>query len=153
MQKLNDLIKKYDFDEIWGEYIKFYPEEKFLKNKFKKVYQNLKSQEPKSECNIKIIFNVKVNKEKEILYDVYGLDLDVGLKVDLSFSYLKNWLDFYIANQNFLTLSESEFVAHCLWEITYNGFNKEDREEKRKEVLERKKNFNFENAKKIEEIL
>jgi hypothetical protein len=98
---------------------------------YKKIFFKLLSYDP-VESDEKLIINVEFIKDEENneYFDVYGLN-EKGDKYSLSMTSWHVWLGFEVNVEN---ISYSDFVAQCLWEMTFYG-NEEEMENQREELV------------------
>jgi len=146
MKTLKDFIMNVNFEQVAEVLKREYPKDwKGAGNGegFEMVFNNLKEMEPVSrDDGIKIVIeHVKQEWDDpeipdEEYEDVGGID-DDGERWALDFTPWVKWLGMEIHPESVHSYSPAEIVAHCIWEMTWNGFTEEEIEKKKNEFGER----------------
>ncbi len=68
--------------------------------------------------------------EEEGHYRVHGYEHGKGIFWALEFSPWKKWLGWKVDERFIMIHGEADYVAHCLWEMSYNGFTEEELQER-----------------------
>jgi len=146
MKTLKDFVMEVSFKEVAEAMKKHHPD--YWSNRgfptgCKMVLEELKKKEPVSrDDGMKIIIE-HVKQEwndpeipDEEYEDVGGID-DDGERWALDFTPWAEWLGMEIHPESVHNYSPAEIVAHCIWEMTWNGFTEEEIEKKKNEFGER----------------
>lgn len=138
MTTFNDLIKKCDFNEVLKSLEKYYDMTETRSIKFKNFYNKLLLMEKeenqenmyiyisvfKSDENNNSIYQESFDDNDDSLYyDVSGKD-DTNSVYSLVASKFESWLGFYIDDNNLKNISIPNIIAHCLWEMTFLGYDR-----------------------------
>lgn len=137
MRTLKQLIIETDYSKVW-ECIKRY--QKNMKensvDNFKNLYEKFVTFTPtENKKNMFIYINVYKDDGKddyfcpetfdendtELYFDVCGKD-DEWCGYSLVANSFGDWLGFYIDDNTLAKLSYSSIISHCLWEMTFFGF-------------------------------
>ncbi|MDE5418483.1 hypothetical protein L3049_10725 [Labilibaculum sp. DW002] len=138
--KLKDLILKYKWDEIRTVLYNLYSDTDRNIEGYKLVFEKLKVigfQASKFEI---LVQNIEDNGEKYV--HVNALDLsdkcsgDSPTTYSLMFTPWNEWAGMSINSESLLSFSEVDLIAHCLWEMTYCGFDEEEISKLNKELDE-----------------
>jgi len=132
--KFYEIIRKYEFDQVWPKLIEQYPNEQI--DDYAAVFEYLRYAKPRSaDWSIKISL---VHEDDDHYYDVYGVcaatedDLIQGYKKGdevayaLGFSDWDKWLGSEICPETADQYSELDILVHCLFELSFYGFDQED---------------------------
>jgi hypothetical protein len=99
---------------------------------YQKVFKKLRLSNP-SYSKIKFCIQVELRKESNV-WEVFAYELDDPYSVyDLEFEEWESWLSMKIHEQLLQTLGKSDFMAHCLMEMTKSGFTQEEIQKKAEE--------------------
>ena len=81
------------------------------------------------------------NPETEVAYDVYGYSSTDPEKTPhgLEFTAWNRWLPLVVDEQTVNTFTEEEILAHCLWEMTFVGFDQSSIKDAWEEIMQSKK--------------
>ena len=137
MMNLSELIKKYSWEEIFlSRKFEYYDD--YFKNErgYKKVFEELKELKPIKSVGLIELSNEYDELEKKYYIRVNGKYYDNDLTKN-EFGFIDKYfaLDFnewevivgmeidYNTSRKY---SEIEIIVHCLWEITYYGFENEN---------------------------
>lgn len=119
---LHDLIinNKDNWNEIKKFMLYFYEDNQEQNmTGYLKVFDELQHLTPTE--NVKD-FEINIESSDELGWDVYGKCSNDEIPYSLSYERWEDWLGYLINN---IKLPEPEIIAHCLYEITWNGFNQE----------------------------
>ncbi len=145
-----DVLYATNWDEVLKEldkqYFDFEPEYRELKTEFERVYNELKILTPNTnnEDNFFLKFEiveevVSEEQETETWMHVSGSIANDKTSYAVEFSPWEDWLGWYIefpATQ----ITDAEIVAHCLWEMTWAGFEQEVIQAKFRDIKDMAKN-------------
>jgi hypothetical protein len=137
MITLNDLIAQVKFDDIKKALIENYPNQTRNIEGYEKVFNELQLMTPVARTNENWQLDVHmVNplfEDEEPYMDVSGLWLNSTEPEQhwaLEFTPWEEWLSIFVNKQQVETLGKETYVAHCLWEMTFNGFEQETIQDK-----------------------
>jgi hypothetical protein len=124
---LYDLVHRYTWDEIEPVLLREYPDQKRNVEGYRQVYDELLRLEPAAnDEHVKIVIEyVTHGVTGEKFWNVSGVKPNNPQNYGLSFCRWEQWLGYYINRGTLRVLSEVEILAHCLWEMTWNGFTQE----------------------------
>ena len=140
--KFAELVYKYQWDEICPALINLYPNDQKNIAGFKMVFEQLQMLTP-AESNMRIILEevfgefengwytcvsgkngtFKKEENPEILKDDKIGNQEVSYGIE--FVDWKKWLGMDIDLGSISNYSETDIIAHCLWEMTFYGYTQE----------------------------
>lgn len=129
---LHDLIHKYIFAEVDRVLCELYPDigsDPIIIFDYAEVYNELLALEPVGNATVIVIEEVEDEVADDGVYtDVFGIidtveDFDTRYALD--FTPWQEWLGMDIAAETLSAYTETEIIAHCLWEMTFMGFTQE----------------------------
>jgi hypothetical protein len=147
MNTLKDLVSITPFDKVWGKIILHYSDRmereiKEIQNDFIVLYEKLHNVELKDNLsNMFIYINAFETDEDDepvyqpsfdennqnLYFDVSGRD-DEHIGYSLVGNNFNEWLSFYIDSDTLNSMSFESILAHCLWEMTFFGYDNFDNE-------------------------
>ncbi len=126
---LKDLINEVNYTDIEKSLFELYPDQKsnIKAGGYKKVFNDLQNIEPFEEDKMIII----IEKTKSLIDDdeywsVCGKYFDNEQNYSLSLIPWQEWLSMHINRKSLKEQGKEAFVAHCLWEMTWHGFDEQD---------------------------
>lgn len=137
--KLKDIIKSYNWLSIEMTLLKLYPDQIKSIDGYKKVFENLQTMQPvKDEMQIVLteyesdpgeesmeksgyigVSGRKQNNDPDTITDSYALE----------FVKWENWLGMDISPETIDHFNELEIIAHCLFEMTFCGYEQDEIQE------------------------
>lgn len=123
--RFNDLIKKHsdDWDKIAKLFVRLYPEQKKSINGYKMVFRKLvKMKSKRMMMEINLVF-CKDPEDVKPWVRVNGKKSKSEHSWAIEFTPWDKWLGMSIEPLMLYTFSEEEVICHCLWEMTYCGFD------------------------------
>ena len=134
------LIKKYSFKDITDRFVELYTEQVDSLEGYEHTYNSLLKKKKYKRTDMEICINFVIDQhdvERGGYWDVCGKDLNQinkkGNRWALDFCNHSEWLNFEISKKLLLNMKEVDIICHCLWEMTFMGFDEKDiRKEKRK---------------------
>ena len=133
--KLKDLIKKYDFEQIFAKLIELYPEEKKNEEGYKNAFTEMKELtnskikvNPKSNIIVEYIEKDKLVKEP--YWSVSLLENDKRYCIELS-----QWDSLMNYNCKIEDMEEINFLSYVIWELTYSGFSQKEVKKQHDELI------------------
>ena len=135
--KLSQLLIKHKNKDIISRLIELYPDQKKSATGYRKVLKNLRSIEPaKHEGNMYIsIYHVVDDTDKDEIeeYDkVSGIEDNESYGIE--FMPWNQWINMEIDPSS--KFSELDIIVHCLWEMTWSGFEEDKIQNKLKIMYE-----------------
>ncbi len=162
--KLKELLSKTEWKDIEESLFKNYPDASENITAYKNVFINLfslESAETKFRICLKKIFDKDFDDEPHV--DVFGKNDTLNKEID-EFKYMgesadsmaanseveyaielsdwEEWLGMEIDGETAQNYSIPEIAAHCLWEMTFFGYDKTAVQEQRDELNRRVKEIN-----------
>ncbi|WP_310554411.1 DUF6557 family protein [Flavobacterium sp.] len=129
--KLAQIIRSNNWLSVEMTLLKLYPDQSESIEAYKKVYGNL--QEMKVDINdIKIEIDQEYDDETGDLCfaNVYGVNEkstnEITNGVAIEFEPWSKWLGMTISERTCIEFNELEIIAHCLWEMTYMGYDENE---------------------------
>jgi hypothetical protein len=156
--KLNDLIKSNNWLSVEMTLLRLYPAQINMIDEYRNVFEKLKFMKPEeNDMNIVLteydsdddesetethidVSGRKEKKEIDSLTDSYALE----------FVKWKNWLGMNLATETVKNFNELEIISHCLFEMTFMGYEENDIKEQLDEItkqIEDYKDFSEEEKK------
>ena len=139
------IIKNNNWAGVKKMLLKLYPDQKGNISSYKKVFNKLQVLEP-TEQDFSILARwVKDDEENDyvIVSGYYNSDKDAdGQPTEdyaLDFTPWSKWLGMDIDQNTLKTFSELEIIAHCLYDLTFYGFDEDTIQEALKEYKDSKK--------------
>ncbi|HCS20839.1 MAG TPA: hypothetical protein DIW47_09820 [Bacteroidetes bacterium] len=127
--KFYELIKSNNWLSVELTLLDLYPGQKDLIEEYKNVFEILKIKEPEDvEMNIVLtVYDSEFEDDNDTYIDVSGRNRvkDPDSLADsyaLEFTSWKKWLGMDLAPETIMNFSELEIIAHCLYELTFIGF-------------------------------
>jgi hypothetical protein len=141
--KFKDLIKSNNWLSVELTLLNLYPDQSGMIDDYKTVFESLLNLEPHDNA-MKIVLNeydCDLEDEGEIktYVDVSGQEDEKdenGNKISyaIEFSEWNKWLGMGISQETLLNFSELEIIVHCLYEMTFIGFDEEEIQKERKSL-------------------
>ena len=132
-----DLLKKVDIEQILF-YLEKLGESKKSLDSYKTVYNNLLTMEVKDNKEMYIfVVEEKDYFEDEKYFNVLGLDIKDGESYAIEFMDWSDWLGSNVVEKSVEKFGSVIFVAECLKEMTFLGFEEERMTEEREELNRR----------------
>ena len=133
--KLNEIIKSYNWLSIELTLLRLYPDQGTMVDDYRKVFEKLLLLEPEEyEMSIVLTENdCDTDDESEIrtYVDVSGRKKEkdpnsIIYSYAIEFVEWEKWLGMDLAPETTNNFSYLEIIAHCLYEMTFFGYNKEE---------------------------
>ena len=137
---LKELIQKHNFESVWVKISEKYPDSH--KESYEYTWNQLQKLEVIPTNGVIIINHIKDNlipEEPEEYESVSGNFYDEpDTTYSLMFTSWQEWLGMKVDNSSLENYGEEEFIAHCLWEMTFVGFDpcEIDMEREKMEIME-----------------
>ena len=167
-----DCLSFSPFEVIWQRLEVLYPDDKGHKGAYEKVYNNMLEIEPvHSDYRIRIDH---VEKDEYSYWDVHGVNntrhCDIpkdegGLPVEhpcanelvtyaIEYQPRNKWAGMVIDGDTVCNMATIDIAVHCLWEMTFAGFEENDVQRQMKDIKERaeeSKNANMDDYVEVSE--
>ena len=120
---LKSIIDRISTDAVIKTIIKCYPNQKKNIEKYRKILCQLKDMKT---GNSDIIIHCDKTKDeylnKEEYFHVYGKKYENPYNIAICYNPWSQWLAFEVHKNCTKDCNEVEFIAHCLYEMTWGGF-------------------------------
>ena len=129
--KFHELIKTNNWLSVEITFLNLYPDQKKNIEGYNEIFAELQKMKP-GKSNMQIVLELQ---EKDDFYDepfvhVYGLEIKPKSKkterYGLDFVKRKKWLDMTINENTLKEYTELEIISHCLYEMTFYGYDEKD---------------------------
>ncbi len=120
--KFGEIIKSNNWLSVEIVLLKLYPDEKKNISGYEEVYNKLRVLQPK-ETDFSILLSKELDLENESYIHVCGYQNDVNNSYAIEFTPWEEWLGMEIDKNTLESLNEFEIIAHCLYEMTFYGFD------------------------------
>ncbi|MCP6727355.1 MAG: hypothetical protein KJI69_05100 [Patescibacteria group bacterium] len=131
-EKLKDLIKKHTWEEVCKMFVKLYPDQKRNIDGYRKVFNRLKKIKPsRSKLRLELTM-CKEPGEKQIWIHVNGIDEKESWAIE--FTPWASWLAMEVDKKTTWSFSGLEVICHCLYEMTYCGYEEKTVQNHMKEI-------------------
>ncbi len=143
-KELLDSVKDEDVLDILD---KFYAED--LRESYGLLLKNLRAikeiiREDKLKLCVILFENTNMPEDGEVQKpspDAFGYNFVEKTSYSLVITERAEWLGYDIFEKCFKYMSKEEFVAHCLWEMAYFGFNEDEVIDKKEEIIGKTENL------------
>lgn len=137
--KLNNLIREIPIKDIIARIPELYPN--LDAEPYKQVIGKLLKITPE-----KSDMQISIEKQEpydggDSFYDVRGIKSGTNETFAIEYSKWKEWLGMEIFEETISKYSKLDIVCHCLWEMTFHGYNEEDVVTAREELQSRLDNL------------
>lgn len=140
---LKDLILGYHWLSVSEIFFEIYPDQKEYAQSYAEVYERLRRMDP-TESEFQIVLShemgLSVSEEEEESYvSVSGkktkpISSEESDSYAIEFQPWSEWLAMTISNVTYQNFSELEIIVHCLYEMTFIGFEEEIIQDKMKSL-------------------
>ncbi|MBN2259247.1 MAG: hypothetical protein JW702_01755 [Clostridiales bacterium] len=140
--KLNELIKKVEFDEVWMEIKNAYDFPNKVKSVYEGVYDELKEISINAQKSSDEAFTIGVCELEDVLepgvfvFDVFGISHDDSNRYSLIMETWNNWISYDVLDKSVELYGTTIVLAHILYEITFYGYSSHDSKKKQEEITE-----------------
>jgi len=136
--RLVEIIRTITWLELEPEYLRLYPDDESAIEEYERIYTSLLQITP-SETNMRISIEY-VDEEGDQYHHVHGIsnpegESSVQESWALDFADWSEWLDMKIESQTLVEYTPVEIATHCLWEMTFAGFSREEIRERLDELI------------------
>ena len=143
VMKFKNLIYKYNWNDVQSTFMQLYPDQEKSIEGYKEVFEELRYIKPVETKMRIVIEDVYDEYDKNNYTHVSGKDGtlnkesnpehfkddDIGnqeVSYAIEFTDRAEWLAMDIDHESLSRYSELEIIGHCLWEMTFCGFTRED---------------------------
>ncbi len=123
--KFLEILKSNHWLSVCIILLELYPDQAKMIDEYERVFGKLKEIEP-IESGIQIVLKNHTSDvdDSESYVEVSGLDLsDTTHGLALDFTPWNKWLGMDLSQETIENFTELEIIAHCLWEMTFVGFD------------------------------
>ncbi|NLI79961.1 MAG: hypothetical protein GX442_26385 [Candidatus Riflebacteria bacterium] len=138
--KFKSLIGKYSWEDIWPHFRKLYPDSKNSREGYKQVFSELHTIKPRATRMRIVLEEVPTERNQEGYVHVFGKNGTLRKTVhpkhfndskkddpeeSFAIEYIpwEEWLGMSIDQPSTERFSGVEIIVHCLWEMTFAGFD------------------------------
>lgn len=138
--KFKSLIEKYSWEDVWQTFRKLYPDQKKSREGYKQVFSELRTIKPKATKMRIVLEEVPAERNQEGYVHVSGKNGTLKTAVRskhfnddgksdpeesfaIEYTPWEEWLGMRIDQPSAEKFSEVEIIVHCLWEMTFAGFD------------------------------
>jgi hypothetical protein len=127
---LNDLIKSNTWATIAPKFLESYPEAEKDLQAYKTVFEKLRTMPPE-RIDMAIVITEEMDTiDGELYIDVVGIYNNPTTPEEkypqgIEFLPWRKWLGMDIDKNSLTNFSEQEIVVHCLYEMTFEGFDED----------------------------
>ena len=154
-----EILRNADIEEVKRVILWFYPFQKDSIEGYERVYDTLLGIEPQpSEMKLKIE-HVKGETDPDDEYEaVSAIDLSDGESYSISHCPWAEWLGLEVSADTLEKYNINEIVAHCLYDMTFYGFDEEkiqafrDMLNEEVENIDPREYYTFENGEFVKKI-
>ena len=136
--KLIDLIKSNNWPSLQNTFLNLYPDEETLIDEYKNVFEKLQSLES-TYMDLEIVISKIESDETDFYFDVSGREINQVSGSDaysLTSTKWNEWLGMDISKNTLNDFSELEIISHCIYEMTFYGFDEEEIQDQLKSLEE-----------------
>ena len=134
--KFEHLIKSHSWLSIEATLLNLYPDQEKIIDEYKRIFENLQIIEP-AESEMLIVLTEceydtdEDDKTKSTYVDVSGRKLETdpnSLTESYAIEFVKweKWLGMSLAPETLDNFNELEIITHCLYEMTFCGYEQEE---------------------------
>lgn len=112
------------FDDFYECLLEYYDRPKEIRvDRIRKGFNDLKVLEPIVNSDETTIDIIKEHENGEYCFDVSGLVKGDENRYSLVFTPWEGWLSYNISDSTIRSMSLTEILVHCYWEMTWKGWN------------------------------
>jgi|GEM_PF-2127252 len=138
--KLNELINKAEFDEVWMEIKNAYNIPNKVKSVYEGVYDELKEISINAQTMSDEAFIIGVCELEDALepgvfvFDVFGISHNDSNRYSLIMEPWSDWLSYDVLDKSVELYGSTIVLAHILYEMTFYGYSSHDSKKKQEEI-------------------
>lgn len=122
--RLPTILKQYNEQEILDHLFELYPDQKKSEEGYIEVLNSLRHQKP--EVNPMLLLVERIEDDGQKWVSVSGLNTDEIQHYAIEFTPWSEWLGMHIHPLSFKEFTPLDILCHCLWEMTWDGFNEKE---------------------------
>jgi hypothetical protein len=151
MTTINDLVERNQWQDVSPALLRLYPDQRSILDRYQLIWHELQELTPSPTSMRLVLEECFDDVAREAYVDVQGRngkrnkDACPEIKGDmeweaqeaawgLAFQPWEEWLSMEVDADTLTTYSEVKILAHCLWEMTWNGFTQEAIQNHREEL-------------------
>jgi hypothetical protein len=148
---LYELIKSQHWLSIEHTILDLYPDQNEIIEEYRRVFESLLIMQPVNEEMLIVLAEIKCDSSDESQTEATYIDvsgrkqrLDLNSLNDnyaMEFVNWENWIGMKLAPETLENFSELEIIAHCLYEMTFCGFNQDEIQEQYASINNRIEDF------------
>ncbi|MCC7525531.1 MAG: hypothetical protein IT250_11960 [Chitinophagaceae bacterium] len=135
--KFNDLIKSHHWLSIELTLLDLYPDQNEIIDEYRKVFETLHNLQPVDNDMLIVLTEYESDSDEKVksaYADVSGRKRipeqnSITDSYAMEFVKWENWLGMELAPETKNNFSELEIIAHCLYEMTFCGYEQEEIQE------------------------
>jgi hypothetical protein len=149
--KLNEIIKSNNWLSVELTLLRLYPDQEKMLDDYKEVFEKLLITEPVEFDELEIVLTEydcdPIFEDKEETYiDVSGRKkvADINFITEsyaLEFLEWDKWLGMNLAPETLKNFSDLEIIAHCLFEMTFVGYDEDEIQQELKSITDSKEAY------------
>lgn len=136
---ITTILARHKNKEIVDRLVELYPDQKKSAPGYRKVLKKLREIEPSIRSDMKIevehVVDDLLPEAVEEYENVSGVMQGEDIRYAIEFTPWNQWLGMEFTTES-LKYPEVDLLAHCLWEMTWSGFEEEQIQEKMNGLLE-----------------
>ena len=138
--KLMNLLEQSRWDEVWPNLLRLNPDQEASLPDYERVYWSLLSASlVEIETTMRLVIEYVLNTgEFGGYWDVSGQDVEDLEFYAIEFRPWEEWLRMEIDPETLKTLSPLDIICHCLWEMTFIGYEQDEISKQWQEILQAK---------------
>lgn len=134
-----DLVYQYQFEPVWKKLIELYPDQEKSVEGYENVWQKLQTLTPVPTdlvLTVEHVIDDLIPEEPEEYDHVSGWDEKEQEYYAIEYTRWEQWLSMPVDKDTIDNYSELAILAHCLWEMTWSGYEQEDIQEELDSMLD-----------------
>lgn len=132
-----EVVKRNQWEDVKKTLLTLFPDQIKSINGYEHVFKELQRLEPTSnEENFVIVMRL-VEDGEDSYYDIAGRKKGDMESYALDFTPWEEWLGFFCDEKSIQTQGDLAFIVHCLWEMTFDGFEQSQIQESLEELKKR----------------
>lgn len=134
---LKEIIEKANWLQVAIELVSSYPRERKAIKGYEEVFEFLLKKTPMaSELKLVVDYVEDDLEPGTFFYNVFGAKVGDDTSYGLSFTPWSEWMGMKVSDETVASFSPEQICAHCLYEMTFYGFEEETIERRWKELLD-----------------
>lgn len=134
---LKEVVLRHSWEAVRETFLRLFPDQEKSINGYEHVYNELGRLVPTSNEGNFVITMRLIEEDEEAYYDISGRKKGDLEFYALDFTPWEEWLGFFCDEKSLQAQGELTFIAHCLWEMTFDGFEQSQIQENLDELKKR----------------